>query len=387
MENQDPTNPNLIPGVSTSQPGDTSNIAVHTHNGTDSLRIPANLTRLPQNLVSDASATPTDTPIDGTIRINYDSNGIAYVWYRYNRTWNSQKISPTTPDLSAFGGTGTDGAMNITNGTTTLNLNNASIFVRNYTSFSLTGTGQLAFTNPNDKGTLIIIRSIGAVTITSSSVPAIDISGLGAKSATQSQFIIDDLNHTGGVPTAGLQYTNTKLYTDALSYIATLGKNIRLAPGSGGSTGGMGTGFVVPQGGGGAGSIAAAGGAGGATSSAGNNAGGNSAGGGGAGGSSNASRSVPADGGRGGGALYIECGGALNFTSTVYAKGLVGPNNSDDALGGGGGGAGGMVLVIYKTLTANSSTIDTSGGNGGNSGVRAGGAGGSSNGGVVIQYL
>ena len=78
-----------------------------------------------------------------------------------------------------FGGTGADGALNITSGITNLDLGGATIFERNYTSISITGTGQLTFSNPHTNGTIIILKSQGNVTLTSSGNPTIDLRNLG----------------------------------------------------------------------------------------------------------------------------------------------------------------------------------------------------------------
>lgn len=79
-----------------------------------------------------------------------------------------------------FGGTGADGALVITSATTTINVGGANVFVLNYTSISITGTGKLAFSNPASNGTIVILKSQGDVTLTSSSAPMIDMSAMGA---------------------------------------------------------------------------------------------------------------------------------------------------------------------------------------------------------------
>ena len=106
-------------------------------------------------------------------------------------------------------------------------------------------------------------------------------------------------------------------------------------------------------------------------------------------------------GGVGGGALVIECAGAYNVTSTISVAGGVGGNGTQggtftggqsnrggagggaftttgatgtDASGtatggdlgsGGGGGGGGTIIILYNTLTADSGTYTVSGGAGG----------------------
>lgn len=253
-----------------------------------------------------------------------------------------------------FGGTGTDSALAITSGTTTIDLGNAAYFEKNYTSISITGTGALAFSNPNANGTVIMLRSQGNVTLTSSATPMIDASGLGA---------------SGGTANAG---SNSQ-----------------------GNTGNSGVGYFVKTNGGVGGNNSGAG-VGGATPSAisfstfqallaryfGLFVGA----GGGGGGSNTGPTSTGGMGGRGGGALVIECEGAWNFTtaSGISVAGKAGGlmTNDSGAGGGGGGGAGGFFLAVYTTLTANSGTITVSGGvgapNATSSGVSSGAGGGAS---------
>lgn len=272
-----------------------------------------------------------------------------------------------------FGGDGSDGALSITSGTTTINLGGAAIVEKNYTSISITGTGALAFSNPNANGTKIILRSQGNCDLTSSAAPMIDASGMGAASSTQAT----SLESTSKVGTAGAdgeENTATggaggSTYNGGFSlelYTTTAAKlnnrYIGIFPGSGGAAGGNG--------------ISGSGG----------------------------SNGVGGVGGRGGAALIIECAGAWNFTtangiSVAGADGTNGTNGSQAGAsqwgsggGGGSGGRGGTFLGLYNSLTANSGTINISsgrGGNGGNgasgnsSGVdKSGGAGGGTSGGI-----
>lgn len=240
-----------------------------------------------------------------------------------------------------FGGTGSDGALAITSGTTTIDLAGAVTLVKNYTSISITGTGALAFSNPHANGSFIILKSQGDVTLTSSAAPMIDGRSLGA---------------TGGAGFSGANGTGTS-GTDAISNVATCKAGTAGTPGTGGvgynplaSIQGMVYGKQVPL-------FAGAGGAGGSTSTG----------------------SVGGNGGRGAGGLYIEVGGALNFTTSggISVAGGTGANGSGGVnTGGGGGGAGGSCVVLYNTLTAASGTITTTAGAGGTglgSGVGGGG--------------
>lgn len=241
-----------------------------------------------------------------------------------------------------FGGDGSDGALSISSGTTTIDLGSAAVVTKNYTSISITGTGKLAFSNPHANGTIIILKSQGNVTITSSTSPAIDASGMGAAAGTDGNTTMYGYSNkgvAGGTNTAGSLVGGTGGAAKAyLNNIA--GKVYKVSCGGGGGNGGD-----------------AGAGSGGA-------------------------------GGRGGAALIIECGGAYNRTSNITVAGANGSNGvgsgSTGGSGGGGTGAGGTFLAIYNTLTANSGTTTVTGGatagTGGNglgtSDVGCGGGGG-----------
>ena len=235
-----------------------------------------------------------------------------------------------------FGGSGADGALSISSGTTTIDLGGAAIFVKNYTSISITGSGKLAFSNPHTNGTIIILRSQGDVILTSSQAPMIDCSGLGT-------------NFGAGGPNAGAGGSGPEPNSNFI-YTTDMGGgggNNASSAGQGGKakpriiTSTIISGFIPI--------ICGTGGGGG---------GGSSGGGAGAGG----------DGGRGGGALYIECAGAWNFTTSggISVAGKDGsPGTSGNGAGGGGGGSGGMFYALYNTLTANSGSVTVSAGSGG----------------------
>jgi len=247
-----------------------------------------------------------------------------------------------------FGGTGSDGALSVSSGTTTINCASAQVVVKNYTSISITGSGTLAFSNPHANGTTIILKSQGAVTLTSSSAPMIDGSGMGGAAASNG-FSISGLavggggngtNTTGGAAGAIAVFAPANAIT-ASAILA--GKYPFACPGGGGGNSFNG---VSGNGGGGGGSILAAGS--GTTNT-------------------NTNTGVGRAGGLGGGVLIIECGGAWNFTTasgiSVAGKNGVAGSSSND--GGGGGGGGGVLLAFYNSLTTNSGTITVSGGTGG----------------------
>lgn len=224
-----------------------------------------------------------------------------------------------------FGGTGADGALSITSGATSIDLGNAAVVTKNYTSISITGTGSLTFTNPNTNGTVIILKSQGNVTLTSSAAPMIDCRLMGSAQGQngKASYFVTGYGGTGveisGTTVGGSAMTAT--YSQISStYFPYFKSPICVGGGSGN---------------------------------------GEATGGG-----------VAGTGVRGSGSLIIECGGAWNFTTTAGIS-VAGSNGGDASgsgigtAGGGGGGGAGCCLVFYKTLTANSGTIISSGGTGG----------------------
>lgn len=256
---------------------------------------------------------------------------------------------------SSIGGTGADGALSISSGTTTIDCSGAKVVVKNYTSISITGTGKLAFSNPHANGTVVFLLSQGAVTLTSSTAPMIDMSAMGAlgttgattapgtstsgSDGTKGQAFIFESN--GGVGSsaaaigAGGAISTTVKFANQTTHLLSRYADIFTGAGGGG-------GHVTDSGGGGT--------------------------------------ITGGTGGKGGGALIIECAGAFNFT-TASGISVAGENGGSasgsggaNRAGGGGGGAGGYCRISYAALTANSGTITVSGGTGGNTFI-TGGAG------------
>lgn len=272
-----------------------------------------------------------------------------------------------------FGGDGSDGALAISSGTTTVDLAGARVVVKNYSSISITGSGKLAFSNPHSEGTIIIIKCQGNMTLTSSTIPNIDARNCGASGgASASQVNTGGNNGSNGTAGKVAGYIQTGAgdgadTSNAGSASATyvwgfwggvtntilsfLGKYPRIFVGGGGGSGAV--------------SIN----------------------------SGSGSTSTSGAGGNGGGCLIIECAGYLNFTSTggisvsgtVGGNGVLGGSVTNGNTGGGGGGGGGFCILLYNFLTAVTGTITSSGGVGGNgdgigasgTACRGGGAGGS----------
>lgn len=309
--------------------------------GTDDLRVIGNALIGATTTVGNLLAT-SSIRVDGNL-ICYDSDGN-----------NCRKVSDIPTAASAantFGGSGADGALSVTSGTTTIDCSNAAICLKNYTSISITSTGKVAFSNPHANGTTVYLRSQGAVTITCSPGPCISMEGMGAAGgaggtsqsdgtdgigtvieADSGNLGADGITTTGG--TAGAASTGRLLYA-----LNPYGKNIKVGPGSGGAGGGDGVSGQTGQ-----------------------------------------------AGGRGAGALVIEVGGAWNFTTAVGiscrgSDGAAAGTAATPGGGGGGGGAGGVCGVIYNTLTASSGTFDVCGGDGSAGDAATGGSGNGGGGG------
>lgn len=221
-----------------------------------------------------------------------------------------------------FGGTGADGDLSIASGTTNIDLGGVKHFIKNYTSISITGTGALTFTNPHASGTQVSLLSQGAVALTSSATRLIDMRSLGGS---------DGNGWSGNSGGQFVSYVQSGGSSSSATGNATGGNAV---PGSSqgfSNAGGSPSVYLGPK----------------------------------SGGTSNPpisqlSKNVyPGGGGmssgRGGGGLYIECKGALNFTGTIDA-------------GGTSTGAGGSVLILYNTLTTDSGTITITGAGGGSVG-------------------
>jgi len=285
--------------------------------------------------LSVAAVSPTDPIVVGTNdgRVPTQNENDALVGTSGTAVSSSNKLVDNADTIGTgkvlrqgtsikFGGSGSDGSLSISSGVTNIDLGNASVVTKNYTSISITGTASVTFTNPNVNGTIVIFKSQGNVDITSSANPTIDLRNIGATGSQNGNTFIEQTKtgSSGGTPSGGIGGI-------ALFRLKSIsGKYIPIACGAGGLAG------------------------------------------------------TSASGGMGGGALYIECGGFLNFgaSSVINAAGANGNNSASNA--GSGGGAGGSVIIIYNSLTTNSGTITLTGGNGGNGGNGGGGNGGSGGG-------
>jgi len=297
---------------------------------------------------------------------------------------NKIPIAGTNGKLGAwgkFGGDGSDGALNITSGTTTVSAATSPYLIKNYSSLNISAGAVLQLVTSSDYGTVAIIRVLGDCTIAGT----IDARGFGSMagvggpggtsgngtagtSATTSDFDSGDGLTThggtlgaagtlgGGAPAAGTGGTKSlsTFYTNSTNTL--YGRSFLLTPGAAG-------------------------------------------GGGGGGASSDSTGGVGGNGGSGGGAVLLECGGVTSFTGTIKADGGAGvagtspsAGSASSGGGGGGGGGGGHVLFLYNSSTALTGTITVTGGAGGNGGngrdvgassAAQGGAGGGGGGSLI----
>lgn len=271
--------------------------------------------------------------------------------------------------IGAFGGDGSDGALSVPSGTTTINLGGLTNVTKNYSSIIIAAGATLAFSNPHTNGTVVILKSQGLIQIAGT----VNMQGAGAPGgAAVQQSFAASTGHTDG--NAG---NNGNIYSLFLSNT---------------NAGGAGNGFSVPGNGGALPTIAlntayytnifnyafkytnlwtaAAGGSGEVR------------------GISTNGDYTSGAGGRASGTVLIECAGAWNFTGTINASGgnggdaVINSNGTQIGAGGGGGGAAGLIFVLYNTLTSNSGTYSVAGGVGGiglggtSVGTGAGGGGG-----------
>jgi len=254
-----------------------------------------------------------------------------------------------------FGGTGTDGALAISSGTTTVPLGTNGVYEKNYTSIAITGTGSLNFSSAatSTSGVTVILRSQGTCTFTSSSMTMIDLRWLGGGVANGFEGNGDangSANWSGGGGGGGGSAAGAgSIGNDASNGPGTRGYGGRPLPALATST------RAAPPGGNG-----------------------------GDGGSGSAGTTGAM--GRGAGGLYIECAGGYTFTTGGFmASGANGTNGgSSPGGGGGGGGGGGSILVLFGSLISNTGTYNVTGGSGGSNG---GGGGGDAGGGATGKHL
>lgn len=317
---------------------------------------------------------------------------------------------------SKFGGTGADGDLTITSGSFQIDLGGAAVVIKNWSSISITGTGNVTFINANAAGTNIIFLCLGNYTNTSSSSHGIDLRGLGGKGGngnngnTQSANVVatpgtentDDgitiifpnkfgngSTGTSGGGTANTGGGGASLYTTGTAGTGATGNNGKAGTALSGLTLylegaqpylGI-RGFCIAGAGGGGGNQAqgiggnsfgtAINGSGGALGTPNGGNGANDTG------SLTYSFGGSGGGGAGGGGFYMEVAETFNFTGTIDCSGGTGGNGGNksgsaaNGFGGsgGGGGSGGTFITYYNILIANSGSVSVTGGTGGTAGT------------------
>lgn len=289
----------------------------------------------------------------GDVIMGDDATGDYAIWDNSAGTFSVFADNIPTTTQGTFGGDGSDGALSISSGTTTIDLGSANYVVKNYTSISITGTGVLAFSNPHANGTLVVLKSQGNVTITSTATRAIDLRLIGADGGAA----VTSSTSTGG---KGGDGGGTLLIecNGALNISGTID-----ASGEAGANGSF-SGTPVDT----AGNDGNPGnailfrtdyGRGGKSDNTGSS--------GGAALAINSQNLQPS--------ISIYAGFVPLFCGAGGGSGGI-RNAAQTYGGGGGGGAGGSIVILYKTLTANTGTYTVTGGSGGTGGGSGSGGGG-----------
>jgi hypothetical protein len=368
-----------------------------------------NVGTLPLNCGGTAATTQ-----QGAINNVAGSGASGQVLTTNGTNWSAQYISNGN-----WFGTGADGALNITSGTTSLtSTTDGAAVVKNYSSISISSGATLTLSN-RCKG--LILYCTGNCTINGT----IKMDGLGASAAGSALTISEYTQQSDGITTG-----QGPIIINTFSTPAAGGAGGAGAAGSAGGTGGTGTagtgGTAGQAGGGGGGGGSYSGSAGGSgaagtsycggsggggaayniatagngstnggTGGSGANAGVSGAGGGGGGagqpgGSAGSGDGAGSNGSAatagGGGYLVLIVGGNLTIGSTglISSNGTAGGNGgngSGQVSGAGGGGAGGGVIwIFYAGTLSNSGTVECLGGAGGTGGstytTQKGGTGG-----------
>lgn len=300
---------------------------------------------------------------------------------------NSTKLATTAFVADMFSvlfGSGSDGAVTISSGTTTLTRD------MNYTNLTLSGTGAI-----NTNG--FAIRCTGTLDITAAAAGAITspansagtsgsgaTGGTGAGAPSIGTTIIHGSNGGNGTTAttaaggAGGAVTavSTAAFVGGVGRGGGAGGAGTNAGGAGGSVGSSGTALVIASplpslAGSGAAALAAGAGVivalGGAGGGAGGGDGTNAGGGGGGGGCNGPALQINA---------RTIARGAGTAAGAIAAKGSNGGNGGNSSAGntggggGGGGGSGGFIYILTETLTGATATnaLDVSAGNGGTGG-------------------
>lgn len=267
----------------------------------------------------------------------------------YDSTDDSFLIVSTVDKFAPYSD-GSDGALTITSGTTTLNESTRNIY--QYSSVSITGTGALAIgANHQNKRVFILVN--GDLTVTSSATPAVDGRYRGAAGATGA------VSHSAQNASAGKGIQKVAS-TGGIGGSTSTGSAVFIGPGGGGGASCVTAGSAGQGGSGGSGMVAGAAGGTGLLVGAGSSSPINieawldmlgCGDGGGAGCGSTSGSIAGGNGGAGGGCIIFLVRGNINITSTFNvagANGSDGTNNATNYYSGGGGG-GVAVRLLFST--------------------------------------
>lgn len=270
-------------------------------------------------------------------------------------------------NILAFGGDGSDGALNVTSGTTTLDLSTKTVY--NYTSITIASGATLTFSGGEAGQIVPVIKCQGNFV----NEGTVDLAGKGASGGA------GGAGRDGwsvGLAGDGEDGTGVGIFVDATTPDpGNLGTGAEVtsttanaSPGTPGALSAKNATYftILPFNGTGGG-----GGGGGAIGNTGNTAGDGGA------------------GGAGGLGILLQIGGSFNNTGTITANGqdgTVGQNSVGNgssstevgAGGGGGGGAAGSLVILYNNSLIASGTLTATGGTGGTGGsqTNTGGGGG-----------
>lgn len=282
-------------------------------------------------------------------------------------------------------GDGTDGALNVTSGTTTLDFNNLPTLTKNYTSVNISAGATLAFSNVPAQGGIFFMLCQGDVTIAGTvnlsscgsdggAVATVSRTSDGATASAGNDATepVNNLQQVragqngNGYAAASGGYANTSGGSGGANVIAT--STASSATGTGGATAAASgvpvaittairnvistLGITVgPGAGGGSGGVAVE------VNSY----------------SSGTFSATSGAGGKGGGGLVIGCGGTFTFTGTINLSGgnaadpskvfgTIGANYAAVSAAGSGGGAAGTGMCYARTIGTVSGTVTVTGG-------------------------
>ena len=319
-------------------------------------------------------AASTDLSAEDILRFVFNATDAKYDLADVIKGFQASPTPASTSDIMY--GDGSDGALNVASGTTTLTTDK----IYQYQSINVANGATLTIGGAADNKPLVMYVR-GNVTIAGT----INLSGKGAVGGSGGAWS----SPTAG--SAGIGYSGFGAGGGG-------GGGESGDSGSNGGNGNAGSGYTAGSGGAkGTASYAADGAAGGGCVAlitgftvqdflkAGLIPLSQGAGGGQGGGSSNASNYWVAGGagGRGGGSIAIICGGAVNISGSINCSGAVGSGGGSNGYsgdsGGGGGGGGGVIVIIYKGTYSLTGTLNVAGGTGGTGpqqGTKKGGDGG-----------